>query len=326
MSTPDRFISGAVDLGQVKARAEARQQAEQQRAQPGQPASDLSAGAAGAEVITPFFTATVENLESEVLRRSVQIPVVVLVGTSRSPDSEQLKADLAILAAEAELKFVVAYVDADVSPDIAQMMGVSALPTVVALAAGRPLTDFQGGQPLDSLRQWTSSLLEAVASQLQGLPEGTVAATGPAPIDQEPPSDPRFDAATEALNAGDFAAAIEVYEGILRSEPKNTEARQARDSARLLARLAEQNSAEEDPIVAADADPTSVEKAFAAADALIAAGNPAGAFDRLLVQLTRTTGEEKTGVRDRLVELFALFEPTDARVISARGRMASALY
>lgn len=325
MNTPDRFIAGAVDLGQVKARVDARQQATQ--AAPVQSVVGSPATVAGeAEVIAPFFTATVDNIEAEVLRRSVQIPVVVLVGTPRSPESEQLKSDLAELVAEAELQYIVAYVDADVSPEIAQMLGVTALPTVIALAAGRPLTDFQGRQPREALEQWASSLVEAVGSQLEGLPEGTVAATGAAPAQPEPPSDPRFDAATEALNAGDFAAAIEVYERILASEPKNAEARQARDSARLLARLADQNNAEVDPIAAADADPTSIAKAFAAADALIAAGNPEGAFERLLTQLTSTAGEEKSQVRDRLVELFALFEPTDARVISARGRMASALY
>lgn len=319
MSTPDRFLSGAVDLGQLKVQADARQQ--QARA-----TAPQTAGAPAANVVETFFQVTPENLESAVLQRSVQVPVVVLVGTARSPESEQLKSDLADLAAAADLKFLVAYVDADTSPEIAQMLGVTGLPTVIALAAGRPLTDFQGGQPRESLEQWTSSLVEAVGAQLQGLPEGTVAAGGEVPAAPEPVSDPRFEAATEALNAGDFAAAIETYEGILASEPKNTEARQARDSARLLQRLAEQQAAGEDPIAAADAEPADIDKAFAAADALIAAGNPEAAFDRLITQLTRTSGAEKNRVRERLVELFALFEPTDARVISARGRMASALY
>ncbi|QGU07102.1 Thioredoxin [Corynebacterium occultum] len=325
MSTPDRFISGAVDLGQIKARAEARQQAPQPQNTP-QPGSGPSPHAPESQEVVTFFEVTPENLESEVLRRSVQIPVVVLVGTPRSPESEQLKTDLADLAAAADLKFVVGYVDADTSPEVAQMMGVSALPTVIAIAAGRPLTDFQGGQPREALEQWTNSLVEAVGSQLQGLPEGAVPAGDTAPVAPEPPADPRFEAATEALNAGDFAAAIQAYEDILAKEPKNTEAKQARDSARLLQRLAQQQEVGQDPIAAADADPADVEKAFAAADALIAAGNPEAAFDRLIAQLSRTVGDEKKQVRERLVELFALFEPTDSRVIVARGRMASALY
>ncbi|MGD7002384.1 tetratricopeptide repeat protein [Corynebacterium halotolerans] len=319
MTTPDRFASGAVDLGQIKARAEARSQSTPAGA--GQAAGESTPAGA----VAPFFTVTPDNLETDVLRRSLEIPVVVLVGTSRSPDSEQLKQDFETLAREAELAFVFGYVDADTSPDIAQMMGVSGLPTVLALAAGRPVTNFEGGQPMEALRKWTASLTEAVGSQLQGLPEGTVMAGGAAPEPQEPPSDPRFDAATDALNAGDFAAAIQVYDDILAAEPKNAEAKQARDSARLLARLSETPEGV-DPVMAADEDPTDVDKAFAAADREIAAGDPDAAFGRLIALLGTSAGDVRTTVRDRLVELFALFDAADPRVLDARRRMASALY
>lgn len=319
MTTPDRFASGAVDLGQVKARAESRNQS-QGAGQPGQQGTGEPAGA-----VAPFFTVSAENLETEVLRRSVQIPVVVLVGSSRSEDSEQLKKDLETLARQASLKFVVGYVDADATPDVAQMLGVSGLPTVLALAAGRPVTNFQGGQPRDAVQQWTSSLVEAVGNQLQGLPEGTVMAGDAAEPEPEPQGDPRFDAATEALNAGDYAAAIQVYEDILAAEPKNAEAKQARDSAKLLARLAE-SGGDSDPVAAADADRENVDKAFAAADQEIAAGRPDSAFDRLIALLSTTAGDAKTSVRDRLVELFAMFDAADPRVLDARRRMASALY
>lgn len=323
MTTPDRFAAGALDLSQLKARAEARNRASDQPAQPGR-------GAAGQPpqpgTVVPVITATQDNLEAEVLRRSIEIPVVVLVGSERSEDSEQLRTDLATLARQADLSFVFAYVDADATPDIAQMMGVSGLPTVLALAAGRPVTNFQGGQPMAALQQWTSSLIEAVGSQLQGLPEGTVtAAEEAAPEPQEPPGDPRFDAATEALNAGDFDSAIAAYDDILSAEPKNAEARQARDTARLLARL-NQNEAAGDPVAAADAAPDDLDKAYAAADQEIAAGNPEAAFTRLIDQLTRTGGKEKTAVRDRLVELFSMFDASDPRVLDARRGMASALY
>lgn len=327
MSTPDRFAAGAVDLGQIKARAEARTQAPQpgQGQTPGGQPGMPPAGAGQPEQISTFFTVTGENLETEVVHRSMQIPVVVLIGTSRSPDSEQLKTDLEQLARESDLKFVVGYVDADTTPDIAQAMGVSGLPTVLALAAGQPITNFQGGQPMDALKQWTTSLIEAVGGQLQGLPAGTVAAGDEPQPAPEPPSDPRYDAATEALNAGDFDAAIKVYEQILATEPKNQEAKQARDNARLLGRLSKAAPGE-DPVAAAESAPGDIDKAFAAADHLIAGGDPEGAFDRLISLLSTTAGEEKTRIRERLVELFALFETTDPRVVAARGRMASALY
>src|SRR5699024_9971835 len=239
--------------------------------------------------------------------------------TSRSPDSEQLRADFTALAANAGLSFIFAYIDADTTPDVAQVFGVQGLPTTIAVAAGRPLADFQGGQPAEAIEQWVNSVIQAVGPQLEGLPEGAPAA------ESAEPEDPRLDAATDALNAGNFKEAIRIYEEILAEEPKNVEIKQARDTAMLMSRLGS-TPGDTDVIAEADADPIDPDKAFAAADAEIVAGNPEAAFNRLIALLTRTAGKEKDAVKNRLIELFGLFDPTDPRVLSARGRMASALY
>ena len=69
-----------------------------------------------------------------------------------------------------------------------------------------------------------------------------------------------------------------------------------------------------------------MEKAFVAADFEIAAGAQQQAFDRLISALSLTAGEDKTRVKERLLELFALFEPSDPVVLTARQKMASALF
>lgn len=312
MTSPNRFISGAIDLGEVKARAESRQKSHEQ--------------GPSTTVVQTSFEVSMENLENEVLRRSTQVPVIVLIGTSRSPDSEQLRADLSVLAAGADLSFLFGYIDADAHPDVAQVFGVQGLPTTIAVAAGRPLADFQGAQPAEALSQWISSVVQAVGSQLGGLPEGAVAAD--ATIPQEPvqaPEDPRLAAATEALDNSDFDGAIALYEQILSEDPKNAEVKQARDAAVLLGRMGSQPE-DIDVIAAADADPADPEKAFAAADAEIVSGNPEGAFNRLIAVLMRTAGKEKQAVKERLIELYGLFDPIDPRVLEARRKMASALY
>ncbi len=312
MTNPNRFVSGAIDLGEVKARAESRQKAHEEG-----PAS---------HAIPTSVDVTMENLENEVLRRSTQVPVIVLIGTSRSPDSEQVRADFTALAAKAGLQFIFAYIDADTHPDAAQVFGVQGLPTTIAVAAGRPLADFQGGQPAEALQQWVGSVIQAVGSQLGGLPEGAVPADGAAPqAPVEEPEDPRLDAATEALNNGDFDAAIAIYDQILAGEPGNTEIKQARDTSMLMGRLGS-IPADIDVVAEADADPTDADKAFAAADAELVAGNPEGSFDRLIALLMRTVGKDKEMVKDRLIELFGLFDPSDPRVLTARRKMASALY
>lgn len=252
---------------------------------------------------------------TELIEASKQQPAVVLIGTARSEASEGLRTTLGQLSTEMPGAFTFAYADTDAHADVAQMFGVRALPTVVALYQGQPLANFEGEQPKEALVQWIQAIQKAIGQEPT---EPTVSA------EQETPEDPRFAEATEALNRGDFDAAIAVYERVLASEPKNLEAKQARDNARLLSRLQQQRGT--DPIAQANADPNNIELAFAAADAEIAQGTPQAAFSRLIGLLRSISGKEKDAVRDRLVELFALFEPSDARVLQARAEMANALF
>lgn len=131
-------LAGAVDLSALKQR----------------PAAESSAsgtgGPGGVEI-------TEANLEAEVLIRSSQIPVVVLLWSPRSDSSVALGQVLADLANADAGKWSLATVNVDTTPRVAQMFGVQAVPTVVALAAGQPISSFQGPQPADQLRRWVDS-------------------------------------------------------------------------------------------------------------------------------------------------------------------------
>jgi len=225
-NTPHRFIAGAIDLGEVKAKAEARAQAAQGGV--GNPGGTRTG-------VAVALTLTMENVEDELLKRSAQVPVIVLIGTPRSEDSNRLRTDFTDLAEAGHYSFVFRYADADATPDIARMFGVQGLPTVVAIAAGQPIANFAGGQPKEALTQWVAAVKDAVAGQLTGIPAEELA--GAADNEAAEPEDPRFIPAEKAMAEGDYAAAISVYEGILAQDPKNAAARAARDNARLLGRL-----------------------------------------------------------------------------------------
>jgi putative thioredoxin len=288
-------MAGAVDLSALK----------QQTA----PAGEGDGGAAqpnGLEI-------TEANLEAEVLVRSSQIPVVVLLWSPRSEASTQLGDALAQLAVADAGKWSLATVNVDAVPRVAQMFGVQAVPTVVALAAGQPLSSFQGSQPPDQLRRWVDSLLNATAGKLSGAGDG-----------EEPEQvDPELSQAREHLDSGDFDAALKAYQALLDANPNHAEAKGA---VRQIAFLQRATSRAPGAIVAADAAPDDIEVAFAAADVEILQQDVAAAFDRLIALVKRTAGDERTKVRTRLIELFDLFDPADPEVVAGRRKLANALY
>jgi putative thioredoxin len=286
-------MAGAVDLSALK--------------QPPPSREGAAAAPGGVEI-------TEANLEAEVLVRSSQVPVVVLLWSPRSEVSAQLGDVLAQLATTDGGKWSLATVNVDAVPRVAQMFGVQAVPTVVALAAGQPISSFQGAQPPEQLRRWVDSLLDATAGKLGG---------GGGDGEEPEQVDPELAKAREHLDAGDFDAALKAYQALLDANPNHAEAKGA---VRQIAFLQRATSRAPGAIVAADAKPDDVELAFAAADVDILQQNVAAAFNRLIALIKRTAGDDRTKVRTRLIELFDLFDPADPEVIAGRRNLANALY
>ena len=193
------------------------------------------------------------------------------------------------------------------------MFGVQAIPTVVALGGGQPLSSFQGMQPPEQLRGWIDSLLNATAGKLGG------------GDDAEDPEqvDPDLAQARAHLDAGDFDAARSAYQAILDADPNHVEAKGA---VRQIGFLQRASAHRPDAVATADAAPDDIDAAFAAADVEILQQNIAAAFDRLIALVKRTAGDDRTSVRTRLIELFDLFDPADPEVIAGRRKLANALY
>lgn len=290
-------LAGAVDLSALKQRPTA------------------GGGGAGAPAGGPNVTEVNEtNFEAEVLVRSGQVPVVVLLWSPRSESSAALGDALAGLAASDNGKWSLALVNVDTTPRVAQMFGIQGVPTVVALAGGQPIASFQGSQPTEELRRWVDSLLAATAGKLTG--------SGAGDEDAEQ-VDPELAAARAHLDSGDFPAAAAAYQAILDAQPNHAEAKGA---VRQIAFLQRASGQRPDAVAVADAAPDDIEAAFAAADAELLAQQVSAAFDRLIALIKRTAGDDRTKVRTRLIELFELFDPADPEVVAGRRNLANALY
>lgn len=310
--TAPRGISGAVDLAALKQRADAAAAAAKA------PAPAAGAPAAGGEAVLDVTEAT---FQADVVERSLKQLVVVDLWAEWCGPCKQLSPVLERLAGESNGAWVLAKVDVDANPRIAQLFGAQSIPTVVAIAGGQPVDAFSGALPEPEVRKWLGALLDALKDKLPGV-QAAAAGGAPAAV-EEPPADPRFTEAEDALEAGDFDAAVAAYERILAEEPANEEARAALTQVRFLARA---NDADPSVIQRADANPDDVDAAIAAADVEVAENRVEQAFARLIGGIRRSAGDDRDRLRAHLVELFGLFETSDERVSKARRELASALF
>ena len=303
-------MAGAVDLSALKNKAEASARADTSR----------STNGAGSESTASWIVDVTEaTFQAEVVERSMQVPVVVDLWATWCGPCKQLSPVLERLAKQDGGAWVLAKVDVDANQRIAQLFQVQSIPTVIAIAGGQPVEAFAGAQPEPQIRQWINSLLDALRDQLPGIRAAEQAGDEP----EEEPEDPRFTAAEESLERGDYPAAEAAYQRILEAEPNNEQAKAALAQVRFTARA---EGADPSAIERADAAPDDLDAQIAAADAEIAAERVAAAFDRLISTVKHTKGDDRDRVRRHLIEMFELFPEGDERVLTARRALASALF
>jgi putative thioredoxin len=312
-------MAGAVDLSALRARADAA------RTSGGSAGTAALAGSApsqnGVQGCPWIIDVDERSFQTDVLERSFDVPVVVDLWATWCQPCKQLSPILERLAEEGGGVWILAKVDVDANPRIAQAFGVQSLPMVIALAGGQPVTGFNGARPEPELRQFIDALISQLRDQMPGIQAAEAASTGDA--EEDPLDDPRFTEAENALERGDYTAAEKAYQRILDAEPANKQAAAALIQVRFLARA---DNADPSAVIRADASPDDLDAQLAAADAEVATERPEAAFTRLVAAVGRASGEDRDRLREYLVELFDLFPPDDSRVIAARRALARVLF
>jgi putative thioredoxin len=273
--------------------------------------SSLNKPKVDTSVSMPGIEVSVENLSNEILPLSLVRPVIVLMWTSRSPESVDMVKTLGKLEVDYKAAFALARVDIDANPEVAQAFQTKSVPYAVAIIAEQMVPLFEQSYPEAQLKMVIDKVLTLAAEQ----------GVGQVPIEQIEPEEVD---AMKALESGDYVAAEVAYKKWLARKPSENLAKLGLAQTQLLMRTEGMDL--ETVIAQSTASPTDIDLQLKAADVEIVNGGVEAAFTRLLHAVKATQGDERTKIKNHLLDLFALVDPSDPRLAAARKELASALF
>jgi len=299
----DLPLRGAVDLSTLNRPA---------------PAAGAPAAAPGALVID----VTEASFETEVVNRSMQVPVVIDFWADWCGPCKQLSPVLEKLASEGGGRWVLAKIDVDAQPRLSQAFQIQSIPSVMAVIGGQPVPLFQGAVSEQQARQVIDEVLRVAAAN--GV-SGTVEAAEPTePAPDESGVDPRYADAEAALDRGDLEAALAAFRVVLEHAPADPIALAGVARCELLLRVRGVDEAA--ARARAAGAPDDVDAALVVADLDLADGRVDEAIGGLVDLVRRSAGDDRERARLHLVELFAVLDPQDPRLAAGRRALANALF
>lgn len=270
----------------------------------GKPAADTSTPLPGREV-------TAQNLTAEFLPLSTTKPVVVICWSARSPESIAMVRTLGKLEQADKGAWVLAHVDIDTQPQVAQALQTRTVPYGLVFIAEQPIPFLEQVLNETQLREVLVKIMTVAAQQ----------GIGSAPVEV---AEPEEDEALAAIDRGDYAEAERLYAALLKRKPSDAYAKVGLAQVQLLIRT--QGLDSQVVIKAAEDAPNDLEIQMQCADLEIVIGELEKGFNRLLQLIASLSGDQQKVAKERLITLFALVDPADPRVIKARASLANVLF
>lgn len=304
MNNSNSAFSGAVDLSSL-----ANKVVQEQLEQSGVKTDN-------ALKVPAFSVEAEEAIIRQVIQLSSAVPVVVCFYSPADQDSVALAEKLDRLAISGDGRWFLAKIDLVAQPQLAQAFGVLEPATVAVILAGEPKPLFQGDQSEEDLAAFIEKLVDV--AKKQGMVGKLVLGD---PMPEQPQLSQAEQDALDAMDNGDFTAAVKIYEAELASSPGNEQLAERLAQVRLVERTYQGDVEAELKV-----EPKDYLSAIRKSDYYLAIGDSVSAFNLLLDWFSKSAGDERSAVSKHLLELFVVVGKNDPNVLLARKQLAARMF